>query len=459
MDGYIRVSRRMGREGPGYISPSVQRTAIEKWADYRSIKIVAWHEDEDQSGGTQNRPGLREAMRRVEARETDGIACWRLNRFARNVVGAIADVERIQAIGGHLAFVEEDIDPTGPFGSFILTVLLAVATLERDNMIAGWQTATRRAIERGVKISPTPYGYQRTSDGTLTPDPLTSPHVIEAYHLSAAQGITAAYQYLSEHAPGRAWAPARVRRMLGYRTYLGESRRGDLINAEAHAPLVTRAIWEAAQHDPSKTNRAPGVFPLSGLAICGTCGSPMVGGRSGPNLRTYRCHATQTNFRGKRCAKGAYILAEPLETYVRDAMRPLIAPYGVEKRDANTDALTLAERALTEAEAELDAFAADLTLRRVLKDRYHEHLTARGEAVEQARAEYRRLAQHQNAREQFSATDVLDGDDQRLFGEFLRSILTSIVVAHGRGTPQERVTINTFDDDMSTGPAPSPNPE
>ena len=25
MDGYIRVSRVMGREGPGYISPEVQR--------------------------------------------------------------------------------------------------------------------------------------------------------------------------------------------------------------------------------------------------------------------------------------------------------------------------------------------------------------------------------------------------------------------------------------------------
>jgi DNA invertase Pin-like site-specific DNA recombinase len=57
-----------------------------------------------------------------------------------------------------LAFVEEDIDPTGPFGSFILTVLLAVATLERDNMVAGWTTTKARATERGAKIGPTPFG-------------------------------------------------------------------------------------------------------------------------------------------------------------------------------------------------------------------------------------------------------------------------------------------------------------
>ena len=153
-DGYIRVSRRMGRKGPGYISQTVQREAIARWAAYRGVEIAAWHVDEDESGGTQERPGLRAAIRRIESGETEGIACWRLNRFARNVAGAIEDVERIQSLGGHLAFVEEDIDPTGPFGSFILTVLLAVATLERDNMVAGWQTAMYEVVTPG----PRPFG-------------------------------------------------------------------------------------------------------------------------------------------------------------------------------------------------------------------------------------------------------------------------------------------------------------
>jgi hypothetical protein len=81
-DGYIRVSRRMGRKGPGYISPTVQREAIARWAEYRGVEIAAWHVDEDESGGTQDRPGLREAIQRIESGKTQGIACWRLNRFA-----------------------------------------------------------------------------------------------------------------------------------------------------------------------------------------------------------------------------------------------------------------------------------------------------------------------------------------------------------------------------------------
>jgi hypothetical protein len=39
MDGYIRVSRRLGREGPGYISPDVQREAIKRWAAYKDVEV------------------------------------------------------------------------------------------------------------------------------------------------------------------------------------------------------------------------------------------------------------------------------------------------------------------------------------------------------------------------------------------------------------------------------------
>ena len=33
MDGDLRVSRRLGRTGPGYITKSIPREAIERWAE------------------------------------------------------------------------------------------------------------------------------------------------------------------------------------------------------------------------------------------------------------------------------------------------------------------------------------------------------------------------------------------------------------------------------------------
>jgi hypothetical protein len=46
----------MGRKGPGYISPTVQIEAIARWAEYRGVEIVAWHVDEDESGGPRIGP-------------------------------------------------------------------------------------------------------------------------------------------------------------------------------------------------------------------------------------------------------------------------------------------------------------------------------------------------------------------------------------------------------------------
>jgi DNA invertase Pin-like site-specific DNA recombinase len=74
-DGYIRVSRRMGRKRPWLDLANCPERGYRPRAEYRGVQIAASHVDEDQSGGTQDRPGLREAIERIEHRETEGIAC------------------------------------------------------------------------------------------------------------------------------------------------------------------------------------------------------------------------------------------------------------------------------------------------------------------------------------------------------------------------------------------------
>ena len=67
MDGYIRISRRMGREGPGYISPKIQREAI----------VADWLDERDEPGSWEAayRPLLitnDRAMATGETRYADG---------------------------------------------------------------------------------------------------------------------------------------------------------------------------------------------------------------------------------------------------------------------------------------------------------------------------------------------------------------------------------------------------
>jgi DNA invertase Pin-like site-specific DNA recombinase len=44
-DGYVRVSRRAGREGESFIAPDVQRKKISDWAALHDVEIVRWWEE------------------------------------------------------------------------------------------------------------------------------------------------------------------------------------------------------------------------------------------------------------------------------------------------------------------------------------------------------------------------------------------------------------------------------
>jgi DNA invertase Pin-like site-specific DNA recombinase len=436
MLGYIRVSRRLGREGPGYIATDIQRDAIQRWADYRGVRIVDWLIDEDESGGTQVRPGLREAMRRVESGDVDGIACWRLNRFARNVAGAIEDVKRIQAAGGVLAFVEEDIDPTGPFGEFLLTVLLAVATLERDNLVSGWKTAKARAIERGAHIGPTPYGYVKRSDGTLEIDPERGPIVSEAFAVAARDGVAAAVEFLTQDVPERTWTNWTTRRFLSTRTYLGRVANGDHVRTDAHDALVTRAIFEAVQRilgSAVPQRRAKADFPLSHVAVCAACGGPLVGGRGGAdNRRMYRCAA--------RCDRPTVLSADPLESHVvavlREAFRHPGFRVGSESADTAAE-----EAALLEAEKELDAFAGDMTARKLLGHRYHHHLEQRVHAVDEARDALHKALESVENVQVVIPDELWDDLEPGELAEVLRAGLDMVIVGKGREPLSDRVRV------------------
>jgi len=433
MDGYIRVSRRMGREGPGYISPTVQREAIQRWADYRAIRIAEWHVDEDESGGSQDRPGLRRIMERIQRGDTDGIACWRLNRFARNIAGAVADVEIIQDAGGVLAFVEEDIDPTGPFGDFILKVLLAVSELELNNVKAGWKTAKSRAIARGVHIGPTPFGYVARDDGTLKVDPDCGPVVTEAFAVAARDGLSAAVTFLQRRASERTWTTSTTRRFLANSRYLGGVRYGDDVCHGAHPALVTRPVFEAAQHDVGELRAPNADFPLTGIAACGSCGGRLIGGRGGPDKRRmYRC--------ASRCDAPVATSAVPLETHVVAELRAAFEHPGF-RVGTETGDVKAAETALLEAETDLEQFAGDMTARKLLGHRYHAHLESRVNAVDEARQLLRQaMADTSGARIVVPAELWGDLTPAEL-AEVLRAGLESIVVRRGRGPIAGRVSV------------------
>jgi site-specific DNA recombinase len=456
---YVRVSRVMGREGDSYQSPAVQEETIRRWAEHARAEVVAVITDEDVSGGTKaiDRPGLSRAFEILESGEADGLAVSKLNRFSRSTLSALRDLERLEEIGAAFVSVEEDFDSANPFGRFALTMLLAVATLERDNIVAGWKVAKARALARGAKIGPTPFGYRRREDGTLEPHPERAEIVRQAFRL-ARQGIPAVVAYLDgldlRHENGKrtdrplAWTAYTVRRLLANRSYIGELRYGGQVFEDAHEALVTQAEWRLAQHEAPETRSPAADFPLSGLATCSGCGGPMVGGRGGKGLRTYRCanslaHAKR---RGRNCPAPATMVADRLEQHVDGLIREAwTAPHGALVLPGRTDSPDVEAllAAAEEAQAETAAFVQFTSAR---TPGYAEGLADRQAAEEDAWAAYREAEEAASAHERVvSGYARMDSLEPEEWAQLVRDVVAVIEVRRGRGPVEERVRIIPHD--------------
>src|SRR4051812_42656741 len=84
LSAVVRVSKRNGRKGPRFLSPSEQRKAIKAWAAANGVIIVNWYDESDSvSGRTTARPGLQAALAEIEAGRTGGPSGGKVNRFCR----------------------------------------------------------------------------------------------------------------------------------------------------------------------------------------------------------------------------------------------------------------------------------------------------------------------------------------------------------------------------------------
>jgi len=86
------------------------------------------------SGKNADRPQLREMLEFV--REGDTVTVSDISRFARNTRDLLDLVEKLTSKGVDFISKKECIDTTTPTGKFMLTVFGAVATLERESILA-----------------------------------------------------------------------------------------------------------------------------------------------------------------------------------------------------------------------------------------------------------------------------------------------------------------------------------
>lgn len=458
MTGYIRVSRVAGRDGESFISPDVQRKQIEGWAAMSGVEIVDWQQDLDVSGGKRNRPGLDAFMEALKANETHGIVVARLDRLSRLGVGdALGLVEEIHDLGGSIAAIDLGIDPTTPFGELAMTLMLALARMERRRMVEGWAVAQARAVARGVHIGPTPFGYHRDeASGLLVLDPTYAPIVQKAFDVASTQGLSATVRYLKDHGAQprggdgqvRNWSSWHARRFLSTRAYLGEVTTRDWHNPDAHPPLVDRATFEAAQPLPARPKALSAAFPLSGIVKCAGCGGTISGTSGGkPSRRMYRCANAANKYSRNICCDPVNTSADPLEAHIRARLVEAFRGPGLYVGgDDPQERIQAAQEALEAAEAARLAYAQDADLQTVLGlEAWKAGAVERAERVNHLAEQLATASLEATSLQTISRPEVIESATDAELAEILSSLVRADVldmsVARGRAPLGERVRV------------------
>jgi DNA invertase Pin-like site-specific DNA recombinase len=422
-DGYIRVSRRAGREGESFISPEVQRRKIAEWAGLHEVEIVEWWEEIDQSGARLERPMFQRALARCESGETGGIVVARLDRFARSAVDALESIRRLNEAGARLVSVEDNFDGSTAMGRFAIGILTLIAELELERIRENWATAVGEAVGRGIHISarpPTGYVREETTRRLVPVEPAASAvrEVFRRRALGASWAELA--RFLDEQGVGPPtgnphWSTVGVSGLVKNPVYLGQARSGKVVKEAAHEPLVTRAEFDAAQsvrksllmqRDGSLAAKAM----LGGLVRCAGCGHTLkiTGNTDRKTGERYPFYYCTGRYSTGLCPARASVRASILDRYVEEQLlRALQEEDGVFAQALSaSEAVEAASRTVAEAEHELDLFVNNPKLLTLLgEQRFLEGAETRQSALDQARQQLALLRQQSSL-----AVELADGD-------------------------------------------------
>ena len=132
---YLRVSTSMQVEG---YSLEAQEERLRKRADYEGMIIAGIYRDEGKSGKSiEGRPEFKRMLEDIESKK-DGVSfvlVFKLSRFGRNAADVLTSLRKMQKYGVNLICVDESIDSSKDSGRLMITVLSAVAEIERENIL------------------------------------------------------------------------------------------------------------------------------------------------------------------------------------------------------------------------------------------------------------------------------------------------------------------------------------
>ena len=318
---YTRVSTAMQIDG---YSLDAQKVRMKAFADYNDYEIVCEYEDAGKSGKSiEGRLQFSQMMDDIKSGK-DGISfvlVFKLSRFGRNAADVLSTLQVMQDFGVNLICVEDGIDSSKDAGKLMISVLSAVAEIERENIrVQTMEGRIQKAREGRWNGGFAPYGYKLTNgELEINEEEAEAIRVIFNQYVTSDIGANGISKYLEDHGIRKiqrqngknplfdahliriilknpvycgkiAYGRRKTEKVHGTRNdyHLVEQDNYLLVDG-IHEPIVSDEIWQSAQvkllaqakkYEHVNIGKDTKTHLLSGILKCPICGAGMYGNKS-----------------------------------------------------------------------------------------------------------------------------------------------------------------------------------
>ena len=143
--GYIRVSTEdQAKEG---ISLEHQEAMVKAYASINDLELVEILHDEGASGKDLEREGMAKLLDLVKGGKVEAVIVYKLDRLSRKTLDTLSLIESFESKGVAFHSISEKVDTKSATGKFFLTIISALAQMERIDSRA-YQGRTKTQDEK-----------------------------------------------------------------------------------------------------------------------------------------------------------------------------------------------------------------------------------------------------------------------------------------------------------------------
>lgn len=370
---YIRVSTAMQVEG---YSLEAQKERLTKFAAFQEMEVVREYCDAGKSGKSiTGRPEFTKMLQDIAESEEDidFILVFKLSRFGRNAADVLNSLQYIQDYGVNLICVEDGIDSSKDSGKLTITVLSAVAEIERENILVQTMEGRKQKAREGKwNGGQAPFGYTLDSKNStliVNPEEAEMVRLIFDKFVHTDMGADTICDYLNQHGYSKkrvrdqevshftrsflmrvldnpvytgkiAYGKSATEKVKGSRDEYKRVKTDDYLLADGlHDAIIDEETWEAARQKRKrtgqrwvKTHSLEHEHILSGIIKCPLCGAGMTGTvYRRHNKKTdeykdtfyYRCHHRK-RADGKLCDFAPKLNQDKFNSEVEDVIRYMV---------------------------------------------------------------------------------------------------------------------------------------